>query len=75
MLPAALFDRAGLVTDRFTAVHLTHPMTGTWRSPPRGAPRSAYCPSTELDLGDGFLPVEARERLRIGRRLGQPGGD
>jgi formimidoylglutamate deiminase len=52
--PLELFADAGLVDARFTAVHLTHPSDGEIELL-RGASVCA-CPTTELDLGDGFLP-------------------
>jgi len=58
--PLQVMSDVGLVSERFVAVHLTHAETadiGILRS--AGA-SICVCPSTELDLGDGFLPLEAR---------------
>jgi formimidoylglutamate deiminase len=63
--PLAVLADAGLVTDRFTAVHLTWPLEGDVDRLARAGGRVCYCPATELDLGDGFLPLEARERLPV----------
>lgn len=64
--PLAVLDRAGLVHERFTAVHLTHPLPGDVDLAAARGASVGLCPSTELDLGDGLLPLEARERLRVG---------
>lgn len=53
--PLHVFADAGLVGPRFTAVHLTWP-DDTEIAALAGASVCA-CPTTELDLGDGFLPL------------------
>ncbi|MEZ4234698.1 MAG: formimidoylglutamate deiminase [Myxococcota bacterium] len=63
--PLQVFDDAGLVTERFVAVHLTWPLPGDLERLLRAGASVCVCPSTELDLGDGFLPVEARELPRL----------
>lgn len=63
--PLAAFARGGLLTERFSAVHLTHPSDGDVDLLREADGTVVVCPSTELDLGDGFLPVEARKRLRL----------
>jgi formimidoylglutamate deiminase len=62
--PARVFADAGLVSERFTAVHLTHPSSGDVDLLAEAGAAVCVCPSTELDLGDGFLPLDARTRLR-----------
>ncbi len=57
--PLALFADAGLVTDRFSAVHLTHPLSGDLDIMSDAGAHIVACPTTELDLGDGFLAVDA----------------
>lgn len=52
--PVHVLAEAGLVTERFTAVHLTHPSDEEIAAL-RG--HVCACPTTELDLGDGFLPA------------------
>jgi len=52
--PVHVFAEAGLLNERFTAVHLTHPDDGEIAAM-RG--QVCACPTTELDLGDGFLPA------------------
>ncbi len=56
--PVHAFDRAGLLSPRFTAVHLTHPDDAEIDTLTNSGARVCACPTTELDLGDGFLPVE-----------------
>lgn len=63
--PLRVFADAGLVTDRFSAVHLTCPSAGDVDLMEAAGATAVVCPSTELDLGDGFLPVDARRRLRL----------
>jgi formimidoylglutamate deiminase len=53
--PVHVFADAGLLGPRFTAVHLTHPDDAEIAAL-SGASVCA-CPTTELDLGDGFLPL------------------
>ena len=75
VLPAAALRRAGLLTERFTAVHLTHPMDGdvalAWA---RGA---SVC-VLPVDRARSRRRVPAGRRARSGadlRRLRQPRGD
>ncbi|MCA9488664.1 MAG: formimidoylglutamate deiminase [Myxococcales bacterium] len=63
--PLRALEQAGLVSERFTAVHLTHPLPGDVDLLVERGGAIAVCPSTELDLGDGFLPVDARTRARL----------
>lgn len=68
--PTGLLADAGLVDDRFTAVHGTHLGTGDIRL--LGGARSfvSFCPTTERDLGDGIGPsralLDAGARITIG---------
>lgn len=57
--PLAVFERAGLLSGRFTAVHLTWPAADDAERLRRAGARVCVCPSTELDLGDGFYRAEA----------------
>ncbi len=57
--PLHVFGDAGLVDQRFTAVHLTHPDASEVDRIERSGGRVCVCPSTESDLGDGFFPAEA----------------
>lgn len=63
--PLELLSRAGLVNDRFTAVHLTHPTPEELALLRAAGGTIAVCPTTELDLGDGFLPLAAREGIHL----------
>ncbi|MCB9763996.1 MAG: formimidoylglutamate deiminase [Alphaproteobacteria bacterium] len=63
--PLAVFERAGLVDDRFCAVHLTWPAEGDRERLRAAGARVCACPSTELDLGDGFLPVDKLEGVEV----------
>jgi formimidoylglutamate deiminase len=66
--PLRLLHDTGLVSNRFTAVHLTHPSPGDIQILRAADAAVCVCPSTELDLGDGLLPLEARflPRLSVG---------
>jgi formimidoylglutamate deiminase len=63
--PLAVFERAGLLHDRFVAVHLTWPEPGDLERLVAADAGVCVCPSTELDLGDGFLPLDVRARARL----------
>jgi formimidoylglutamate deiminase len=63
--PLHVFAQAGLVTERFTAVHLTHPDDGEIATLREAGGRVCACPTTELDLGDGFLPAERLEGVPL----------
>jgi formimidoylglutamate deiminase len=63
--PLQLLAGHGLVTERFSAVHLTFPLDGDLDALVAADAGVVVCPSTELDLGDGFLPVAVRERARM----------
>ncbi len=55
--PIELLDRAGCLGPRSTIVHATH-ADGTELDLLRDAgSRICVCPTTEANLGDGFLPV------------------
>jgi formimidoylglutamate deiminase len=67
MPPLQVFEQAGLVDEHFTAVHLTHPAEGDVERLASAQAAVCVCPTTELDLGDGFFPVGARGlRLCLG---------
>jgi formimidoylglutamate deiminase len=63
--PVQVFVDAGLVDHRFTAVHLNHPSEGDVSRLARAQATVCACPSTELDLGDGWLPLDARRSVRL----------
>ncbi len=58
--PLMVFDHAGLLNDRFTAVHLTFPDEGDVDRLVAADASVCACPTTEQDLGDGFLPLSVR---------------
>ncbi len=65
--PVELLDECGLLGPRFTAVHLTHPDAAELARFHAGEAAVCACPTTELDLGDGFLRAwELRAPLSIG---------
>jgi len=65
--PLELVNRSGALTSRFTVVHLTFPMEGDAERIRDAGAAIAVCPTTEMDLGDGFLPLSLREaRLCLG---------
>lgn len=56
--PIELLERAGCLTDRTTVVHATHATGAELDLLARSGARICACPTTEANLGDGFLPVE-----------------
>jgi formimidoylglutamate deiminase len=63
--PVGALAAAGLVGEWFTGVHLTHPDPADLSTLRELNGAVCVCPSTELDLGDGFFPLEGREGLRL----------
>ena len=63
--PLQVLADAGLVGERFTAVHLTWPRQGDVQLLEEAGGSVCACPTTELDLGDGFLPAEVMDRLPV----------
>lgn len=63
--PLHVFADAGLVTARFSAVHLTHPDDAEITTLREAGGTVVACPTTELDLGDGFLAAERMEGVRL----------
>lgn len=57
--PLAVLADAGLVTDRFTAVHATHLTEHDERLLADAGATACICPTTEADLADGIGPVRA----------------
>ncbi len=56
--PTRLLADCGLLSERFTAVHMTWPCEGDAELLRQSGASICACPSTELDLGDGFLPLD-----------------
>ncbi len=55
--PLQVFGDAGLLGPGFTAVHLTHPNDEELALLHATGATVCVCPTTELDLGDGFFPA------------------
>ena len=68
--PTALLAEAGLVTDRFTAVHATHLSDADVELLGAARATACFCPTTERDLADGIGPArvlaEAGAHLSLG---------
>ena len=63
--PIELLARTGCLAERTTVVHATHADGAELDlARPAPAPTVCACPTTEADLGDGFLPAE---RMRDAR--------
>jgi formimidoylglutamate deiminase len=56
--PIELLARTGCLTERTTIVHATHADGAELDLLAQAGARVCACPTTEADLGDGFLPVE-----------------
>jgi formimidoylglutamate deiminase len=56
--PIELLERTGCLTERTTIVHATHADGAELDLLARAGARICMCPTTEANLGDGFLPVE-----------------
>ena len=61
--PIELLARTGCLTERTTVVHATHADGAELDLLAAHGATICVCPTTEADLGDGFLPAE-RVRLR-----------
>jgi formimidoylglutamate deiminase len=61
--PIELLSQTGCLTERTTVVHATHADAGELDLLRDAGARVCACPTTEADLGDGFIAAEAmRER-------------
>ena len=67
--PVHVFEDAGLLTPTFSAVHLTHPDDAEIAALSQAGGSVVACPTTELDLGDGFLPAQRLDG-RVGLCIG-----
>src|SRR5207253_4593046 len=56
--PIELLDRCGCLSERATIVHGTHADGAELDLLAAAGARVCACPTTEANLGDGFLPVE-----------------
>jgi formimidoylglutamate deiminase len=68
--PVELLDRAGCLGEHTTVVHATHADGTELDLIARAGARICACPTTEADLGDGFLPVERVCTRSIGICIG-----
>ena len=57
--PVALLDSEGLLSERFTAVHAIHVTPKAISAMARAGALVCACPTTERNLGDGVVPVDA----------------
>jgi len=68
--PTGLLERAGAVSQRFTAVHATHPSDADVELLGASGTFCCLCPTTERDLADGIGPAArlaaAGARLALG---------
>jgi formimidoylglutamate deiminase len=56
--PIELLERTGCLSERTTVVHATHADGAELDLIARAGARICACPTTEANLGDGFVPVE-----------------
>jgi len=68
--PIELLDRSGCLTELTTVVHATHANGAELDLLARAGARICACPTTEANLGDGFLPVERVCKRGIGICIG-----
>ena len=61
--PLELLDRAGAVSDRFTAIHATHFSASDAARLAEAGAFCCLCPTTERDLADGIGAVHGRLTL------------
>ena len=59
--PTQVLEEAGLLNERLVAVHMTWPLPGDIGRLQASGAGVCACPWTELDLGDGVLPLEAHD--------------
>ena len=68
--PVELLERTGCLGPHTTVVHATHADGGELDLIARAGARVCACPTTEANLGDGFLPVERLLTRGIGICIG-----
>jgi formimidoylglutamate deiminase len=68
--PVALLDTEGLLSERFTAVHAIHVTPKVIGALARGRATVCACPTTERNLGDGVVPVDAYFKAGVPVSLG-----
>ena len=68
--PIELLDRTGCLTEGTTVVHATHADDAELDLLARAGARVCACPTTEANLGDGFVPVDRLLERGIGLCVG-----
>jgi formimidoylglutamate deiminase len=68
--PIELLERTGCLSDRTTVVHATHANGAELDLLAQAGARICACPTTEANLGDGFLAVERVCTRSIGICIG-----
>lgn len=68
--PVRVFEELDLFAANTTLVHATHLSAGELEVLERRGPTVCACPTTERNLGDGFLPADALVRRGVPIALG-----
>jgi len=68
--PVALLETEGLLSARFTAVHAIHVTPKAINGFARAQANVCACPTTERNLGDGVVPVDAYFNANVPVSLG-----
>jgi formiminoglutamate deiminase len=68
--PTGLLADAGALSERFTAVHATHPADRDFEALASNGCRVCLCPTTERDLADGVGPARRLTEAGVGLCLG-----
>ena len=68
--PVALLETEGLLSEKFTAVHAIHVTPKAVSAFARGRANVCACPTTERNLGDGVVPVDAYFKAGVAVSLG-----
>jgi formimidoylglutamate deiminase len=65
--PVALLETEGLLSERFTGVHVIHITPKAARMLAQSGAMVCACPTTERNLSDGIIPVDLflRENVRV----------
>ncbi|HEU4479592.1 MAG TPA: formimidoylglutamate deiminase [Pyrinomonadaceae bacterium] len=68
--PVALLESEGLLSDRFTGVHVIHITPKAAAMLGKAKSMVCACPTTERNLGDGVVPVNVLFAEKVGVSLG-----
>lgn len=63
--PLAFLESKGILSPNFVGVHLTHPDPEDKLRLQAADAGVCVCPTTEMDLGDGFFPAEFCRGIRL----------